>query len=67
MRFIKLTEIVNEKRKVMQERYFNVDKIETIFYQDIFSQLYTSAEEFPYKVKETPEEIIELIKNSEEI
>lgn len=65
MRFIKLTEIISKKIGIKQERYFNVDKIETIISADDCSFLITNAD--TYRVKETPEQIIELIKQAEEI
>lgn len=65
MRLIKLTEIVSKKIGIKQERYFNVDKIETIISADDCSFLITNTD--TYRVKETPEEIIELIKQAKEI
>lgn len=65
MRLIKLTEIASEKIGIKQERYFNVDKIETIISADDYSFLITHTN--TYRVKEMPEEIIELIKQAKEI
>lgn len=65
MRLIKLTVIVSKKIGIKQERYFNVDKIETIIPEEDCSLLITLIN--PYKVKETPEQIMQLIKQAEEI
>ncbi|CAI3256164.1 hypothetical protein CIRMBP1233_00086 [Enterococcus cecorum] len=78
MRFIKLTEVkrlqtrnlkmqVTNTRKVYKERYFNVDKIENFSRLEDTTYLYMSTSSAAYEVVETPEEIIELIKNTEEI
>lgn len=65
MRLIKLTEIVSEKIGIKQERHFNVDKIETIVSADDCSFLITHTNQ--YRVRETLEEIIQLIKQAEVI
>ncbi|MDZ5585206.1 hypothetical protein [Enterococcus cecorum] len=78
MRFIKLTE---EKQmpqydgnnhiiginKVYEARYFDADKIENFSRLENTTYLYMSASSAAFVVVETPEEIIELIKQAEEI
>lgn len=78
MRFIKLTEEKAMPRrdgnnriigihKVYKEKCFNVDKIENFSRLENTTYLYMSTSSSEFKVVETPEEIIELIKNAEEI
>lgn len=78
MRFIKLTEVkrirtrsVKTKdtntRNVYKERYFNADKIENFSRLDDTTYLFMSTSSSAYEVVETPIEIIELIKQAEEI
>lgn len=63
MRFIKLTEIAYTN----DERYFNVDKIENFKRMTASTYLYMSTSSSAFEVMETPEEIIQLIKQAEEI
>ena len=63
MRFIKLTEIAYTN----DERYFNVDKIENFKRMTASTYLYMSTSSAAYEVAETPEQIIQLIKQAEEI
>ena len=78
MRLIKLTEVnrpqtrnlkmqVTNTRKVYKERYFNADKIENFSRLEDTTYLYMSTSSAAYEVAETPEEIIQLIKQAEEI
>ena len=78
MRLIKLTEVRRlqtrnlktqdtNTRKVYKERYFNVDKIENFSRLDDTTYLFMSTSSSAFEVVETPEEIIELIKQAEEI
>ena len=78
MRFIKLTEVnrlqtrnlkmqVTNTRKFYKERYFNADKIENFSRLEDTTYLYMSTSSAAYEVVETPEEIIQLIKQAEEI
>ena len=78
MRLIKLTEVkrlqtrnlkmqVTNTRKVYKERYFNVDKIENFSRLEDTTYLYMSTSSSAFEVVETPEEIIQLIKQAEEI
>lgn len=63
MRFIKLTEMAYTN----DERYFNVDKIENFKRMIASTYLYMSTSNTAFEVMETPEEIIQLIKQAEEI
>ncbi|CAI3328225.1 hypothetical protein CIRMBP1221_00797 [Enterococcus cecorum] len=65
MRLIKLTEVIGKNRNF--ERYFNVDKIENFKRMTASTYLYMSTSSSAFEVVETPEEIIELIKQAEEI
>ncbi len=69
MRMIKLTEV--KRRPEFQFgksiRYFNADKIESLRRLDDCTHLYMSTSGRAFEVLETPEEIIELIKQAEEI
>jgi len=65
MRFIKLTEVIGTHRNF--ERYFNVDKIENFKRMTASTYLYMSTSSSAFEVVETPEEIIQLIKQAEEI
>ncbi|RBR32297.1 hypothetical protein EB06_01181 [Enterococcus cecorum] len=78
MRLIKLTEVnrlqtrnlkmqVTNTRKVYKARLFNVDKIENFSRLEDTTYLYMSTSSAAYEVAETPEEIIQLIKQAEEI
>lgn len=53
--------------KVYRARYFNVDKIENFSRLEDTTYLYMSTSSAAYGVMETPEEIIHLIKQAEEI
>lgn len=63
MRLIKLIEMAYTN----DERYFNVDKIENFKRMTASTYLYMSTSSSAFEVVETPEEIIELIKQAEEI
>ena len=67
MRLIKLTEIYRTDEFV--DRYLNVDEIETFRggKTDNYTMLSTKYNRRIFEFKETPEEIIELIKQAEEI
>lgn len=67
MRLIKLTEIYRTDEFV--DRYLNVDEIETFREEktDNYTMLSTKSNRRVLEFKETPEEIIELIKQAEEI
>lgn len=78
MRLIKLTEVkrlqtrnlkmqVTNTHKVYKERYFNIDKIENFSRLEDTTYLYMSTSSAAFEVVETPEEIVNLIKNAEEI
>ena len=78
MRLIKLTEVnrlqtrnlkmqVTNTRKVYKERYFNADKMENFSRLEDTTYLFMSASSAAYEVVETPEEIIQFIKQAEEI
>lgn len=64
MRFIKLTEAKGTHRNF--ERYFNVDKIENFKRMTASTYLYMSTSSSAFEVVETPEEIIQLIKQTKE-
>ena len=53
--------------KVYEARYFNVDKIENFSRLENTTYLYMSTSSAAFVVVETPEEIIQLIKQAEEI
>ena len=63
MKIIKLTEMAYTN----DERFFNVDKIENFKRMTASTYLYMSTSSTAFVVVETPEEIIELIKNAKEI
>ena len=67
MRLIKLTEIYRTDEFV--DRYLNVDEIETFREEktDNYTMLSTKSNRRVFEFKETPEEIIQLIKQVEEI
>lgn len=67
MRLIKLTEIYRTDEFV--DRYLNVDEIETFREEktDNYTMLSTKSNRSVFEFKETPEEIIQLIKQAEEI
>lgn len=65
MRFIKLTEVTKYHGNF--ERYFNADKIENFKRMTASTYLYMSTSSSAFEVVETPEQIIELIKQAEEI
>ena len=65
MRFIKLTEVKRTHGNF--ERYFNADKIENFKRMAASTYLYMSTSSAAYEVVETPEEIIELIKQAKEL
>lgn len=78
MRFIKLTEEKGMPQydgnnhiiginKIYEARYFNVDKIENFSRLENVTYLYMSTSNAAFVVVETPEEIIQLIKQAEEI
>lgn len=78
MKIIKLTEVKRlqtrnlktqdtNTRKVYKERYFNVDKIENFSRLEDTTYLFMSTISSAFEVVETPEEIIELIKQAKEI
>ena len=62
MRLIKLTE-----SHTNDEIYFNADKIESFSRLDDTTYLYMSTSSSAFEVVETPEEIMQLIKQAEEI
>ena len=63
MKIIKLTEMAY----TIDERFFNVDKIENFKRMTASTYLYMSTSSAAFEVVETPEEIIELIENTKEI
>lgn len=65
MILIKLTEV--QRTHGNFERYFNVDKIENFKRMTASTYLYMSTSSAAYEVVETPEEIIQLIEQAEEI
>ena len=65
MRFIKLTEVTKYHGNF--ERYFNVDKIENFKRMTASTYLYMSTSSREFEVVETPEQIMQLIKQAEEI
>ena len=65
MRFIKLTEVIGKNRNF--ERYFNVDKIENFKRMAASTYLYMNTSNREFEIVETPEEIIKLIEQAEEI
>lgn len=66
MRLIKLTEVTEYHGNF--ERYFDADKIENFCkYINGKTYLYMSTSSAAYEVVETPEEIIQIIKQTEEI
>lgn len=78
MRLIKLTEVKriqthNERRQetnthnFFKERYFNADKIENFAQLNGTTYLFMSTSSSAFEVVETPEEVIQLIEQAEEI
>lgn len=65
MRIIKLTEVKANYGNF--ERYFNAEKIENFKRVAASTYLYMSTSSREFEIVETPEEIIELIKQAEEI
>lgn len=65
MKLIKLTEVKANYGNF--ERYFNAEKIENFKRMAASTYLYMSTSSAAYEVVEKPEEIIELIKQAEEI
>lgn len=67
MRLIKLTKVYGLDD--FEDIYLNVDEIGSFQKEktDIYTMLFVKHNRILYEFKETPEEIIELIKNSEEI
>jgi len=65
MRFIKLTEVIGKNRNF--ERYFNADKIENFKRMAASTYLYMNTSNREFEIVETPEEIIKLIEQAEEI
>lgn len=65
MRFIKLTEVIGKNRNF--ERYFNTDKIENFKRMTASTYLYMSTSNREFELVETPEEIMQLIKQAKEI
>lgn len=67
MRFIKLTEIYSADE--FMDRYLNVDEIESFREgkTDNYTMLSTKSNRRIFEFKETPEQIIKLIENTEEI
>lgn len=65
MRLIKLTEVIGKNRNF--ERYFNVDKIENFKRRTASTYLYMSTSSSAFEVVETPEQIMQLIEQAEEI
>lgn len=65
MKIIKLTEVTKYHGNF--ERYFNADKIENFKRMTASTYLYMSTSSREFEVVETPKEIIELIKQAEEI
>lgn len=65
MKLIKLTEVKANYRNF--ERYFNAEKIENFKRMAASTYLYMSTSSDAYEVVETPEEIIQLIKQAEDI
>lgn len=68
MRLIKLTEITGIDVSEVDNRYLNVDELGSLKKEktDNYTMLITKHGRI-FEFKETPEEIIELIKNAEEI
>ncbi|OJG33632.1 hypothetical protein RT42_GL001902 [Enterococcus cecorum DSM 20682 = ATCC 43198] len=58
---------VTNTRKVYKERYFNVDKIENFSRLKNTTYLYMSTSSAAFEVVETPEKIVQLIKQAEAI
>ena len=67
MRLIKLTKVYGLDD--LEDIYLNVDEIGSFQKEktDNYTMLFVKHNRILYEFKETPEEIIELIKNSEEI
>ena len=67
MRLIKLTKVYGLED--FEDIYLNVDEIGSFQKEktDNYTMLFVKHNRILYEFKETPEEIIELIKNSEEI
>ena len=67
MRLIKLTKV--DGLDDFEDIYLNVDEIGSFQKEktDNYTMLFVKHNRILYEFKETPEEIIELIKNSEEI
>ena len=67
MRLIKLTKVYGLDD--FEDIYLNVDEIGSFQKEktDNYTMLFVKRNRILYEFKETPEEIIELIKNSEEI
>lgn len=65
MRIIKLTEV--QRTHGNFERYFNADKIENFKRMTAITYLYMSTSSSAFEIVETPEQIIQLIEQAEEI
>ena len=64
MQFVELTEIIGEQEK---KHWFNAESIQNMQKQDDYTVLFMSTSNAGFKIKESPEQIIELINSTKEI
>lgn len=64
MQFVELTEIIDKQEK---KRWFNTKNIESMQKQDNHTILFMTTSGAGFKIKESPEQIMELISRAKEI
>ena len=64
MQFVELTEIIGNQVK---KRWFNAENIQSMQKQDTYTVLFMSTNGAGFKIKESPEQIMELIAQTKEI
>lgn len=64
MQFIELTEIIGKQEK---KRWFNSENIQSMQKQDAYTVLFMSTNGAGFKIKKSPEQIMELISKTKEI
>ena len=64
MQFVELTEIIGKQEK---KRWFNAKNIQSMQKQDTYTVLFMSTHRAGFKIKESPEQIMELISKTKEI
>lgn len=64
MKFVELTEIIGNQEK---KRWFNAKNIQSMQKQENYTVLFMSTSNAGFKIKESPEQIMELIAQTKEI